>query len=159
MNKLKVLIVDDDPLFRKALTHYIHQDEDLIVTEETSEMDTALRAVSKSKPDIALVDILGFEGEEGGIQVIRKLKALYEGLPILAISSHESSLYAGTALDAGAKGYLMKQEAAEKVGKVIRQIMNGEVYVSGEVGSKIIRRHKKSEIELKQYKLNLAPPR
>ena len=154
-DKIKVLIVDDDPLFRKALTKYIHQNEDLTVIGEANDLRTALHAVSKSKPDIVLIDILGFEGNEGGIQIIKKIKVQYKTLPLLAISFHDSSLYAETALDAGARGYLMKGEAAEKIGKVIGQTMGGEIYVSGESGSKIIMRHMKSKLELKQYKLNL----
>lgn len=144
--KLKVLIVDDDPLFRKALTKYIHQNNDLIVIGEASEMESALKALSNLKIDIALIDILGFEGEQGGIQMIREIKTRYKELPILAISSHESSLFAESALQAGAKGFLMKQEAADKIGNVIRQILNGEMYVSGETGAKIIRHHLKNAI-------------
>ncbi len=131
-DKIKILIVDDDPLMRQALTKYIHQHEDLIVSGEASEMDTALLALSKSKPDIALIDIMGFEGEEGGIQIIREIKAQYKELPVLAISSHDASFFAGRALQAGARGFLMKQEAAEKIGNAVRQIINGGIYVSGD---------------------------
>lgn len=154
--KIKVLIVDDDPLYRKALTEYIHLNDGMMVIGEASEMQTALHALSKVKMDIALIDILGFEGEEGGIQMIREIHARRKDLPLLAISSHESSLFAGRALRAGAKGYLMKHEAALKLGTVIRQIMRGEAYVSGAGGAKIIRDYLNSATEVTQYKLNFA---
>ena len=159
-DKIKVFIVDDDPLMRQALAQYIHSYEDMTVVGEASEMKTALRAMSKLKPDIALIDILGFEGEEGGIQMIRGIKAERKELPLLAISSHDSTLFAVSALQAGANGYLMKQEASVKIGIVIRQIMNGEMYVSGAADEKLIRRHMKnssSKTEANQYKLNLTP--
>ncbi len=136
-DKIKILIVDDDPLMRQVLTKYICQHEDLAVIEEASEVKAAMQALSQSKIDIALIDILGFEGEEGGIQMIREIKARYKELSILAISSHDSSFFAERALQAGAKGFLMKQEAADKIGKVIRQIINGGTYVSGRPAQKL----------------------
>ena len=130
--KLKVLIVDDDPLIRKALGEYMRLDDGLKVVGEAGDLSAALQAIAKCIPDVVLVDILGFEAKDGGIGVIREIRTKHRGLPILAMSSQDSSFYAETALEAGANGYLMKQEAAENIGKVIRQIMRGERYVSAQ---------------------------
>ncbi len=157
-DKLKVLIVDDDPLFRAALTKYIDQNEDLTVVAETSERIAALRLAAKLKPDIVLVDILGFEGAEGGIQVIREIKEQCPELPVLAMSSQDASLYAQCALDAGAGGYLMKQESASQIGRVIHLTVKCERYVSDEKKLLTFGRRLKSIAaarELKQYKLAL----
>jgi DNA-binding NarL/FixJ family response regulator len=132
--KISILIVDDDPLMRKALRYYLQREDDFEVCAEADDSATAISAVAKWEPDCVLVDILGFPEPEGGLQIIKRIKARHKDLPVLAVSSYDASIYAAEALKAGANGYLMKEEAGQKLAEVIQKILVGETYVSGEVG-------------------------
>ncbi len=77
--------------------------------------------------------------ETSGIELIKDINVQYPDLPVLALSMHDESLYAERALRAGAKGYIMKDEATEKVITAIRKILNGEIYVSDKMATKMVR--------------------
>jgi DNA-binding NarL/FixJ family response regulator len=78
--------------------------------------------------------------ETSGIELIKDINVQYPNLPVLALSMHDESLYAERALRAGAKGYIMKAEATEKVITAIRKILNGEIYVSEKMAAKMVRK-------------------
>ena len=131
-----VLIVDDHPLVRRGLVQLIEQEAGLRVCGEAADVADALDAAAKLKPDIVIVDV-SLKGRDG-IELVKILKGLYPKLPVLVLSMHDESLYAERSLRAGAKGYVMKTEAPEKVALAIRQILGGKIYVSGEVASGIL---------------------
>src|SRR5581483_5864055 len=79
--------------------------------------------LEQCKPDMAIIDIT--LGNNNGIDLLKQIKAIDEDLPVLIISMHNESLYAERALRGGAKGYVMKQEAPDKIRTAIRQILKG----------------------------------
>jgi DNA-binding NarL/FixJ family response regulator len=143
--KHTILVVDDHPIVRRGLSQLINQEPDLIVCGEAENAASALDFLKKSRPDLAIVDI-SLQGVDG-IELIKTIKARYEGPPVLVVSMHDESLFAERALRVGARGYIMKQEAIEKMMEAIRKVLKGEIYVSEKVSARIVRRfiHGKEE--------------
>jgi len=123
-----VFIVDDHELLRQGLVQLIEHEPDLSVCGEAEEAAAALRLISKTSPDIVIVDLSLKEGD--GIELIKAIKAEQRDLPILVLTMHDEPFYAERALRAGALGYLTKQEAGEKVLIAIRRLLRGEFYLS-----------------------------
>ena len=123
-----MFIVDDHPIVRQGLKLLIDQEPDLTVCGEAENADAVLPAIRALKPAIAVIDLS--LGHDSGIELIKNIKLQHPALPLLVLSMHDESLYAERALRAGAKGYIMKQEAPEKVITAIRQVLQGNIYVS-----------------------------
>ena len=135
-NKYRVLLVDDHPILRKGLAELINQEPDLLVCGEAEEAPKAFEAVGVLNPDVAVVDISLKGGN--GLELIKNIKIDNAELPILVLSMHDEGLYAERALRAGAKGYIMKQEATENMLLAIRRVLKGEIYVSEKMGAKML---------------------
>ena len=78
--------------------------------------------------------------ETSGMDLIKDIKVRHPKLPVLTLSMHDESLYAERALRAGARGYVMKAEATEKVVTAIRKILEGQIYVSDVMAAKMVRK-------------------
>jgi DNA-binding NarL/FixJ family response regulator len=136
--KNRIFIVDDHPIVRKGLTQLINQEPDLTVCGEAENAEIALEFLKKVKPDLTIVDI-SLRGIDG-IELTKLIRARFENIPVLVVSMHDESLYAERALRAGARGYIMKQEAIEKMMEAIRKVLRGELYVSERVSANIVKR-------------------
>jgi len=136
--KTKIIIVDDHPIIRKGLSDLINQEKDLAVCGQAEDAHEGLQAIKTLNPDMVVVDIS--LKETSGIELIKDIKTQYPNLPVLALSMHDESLYAERALRAGAKGYIMKAEATEKVITAIHKVMSGELYVSDRMAAKMVRK-------------------
>jgi len=134
----RIFIVDDHPIVRKGLAQLINQEPDMVVCGEAENAQNALELLKRIRPDLAIVDI-SLQGIDG-IELIKKIKDRDINLPILVVSMHDESLFAERALKVGAKGYIMKQEAIEKMMEAIRKVINGEVYVSERVSATIVKK-------------------
>lgn len=132
----RLLIVDDHPLFRHGLSDLINAESDLETCGEADSAPLALDAIRRLTPDLAIVDI-SLKGTNG-IELVKSIKAEHPKLPILVLSMHDESLYAVRALRAGARGYVMKQEAMERVMTAIRDVLKGAVYVSPAMSERLI---------------------
>ncbi|MBA4148617.1 MAG: response regulator transcription factor [Verrucomicrobia bacterium] len=134
--KYKILLVDDHPILRQGLAQMINEEKDLIVCGQFEEASKALDAVIALKPDAAIVDI-SLKGSSG-IELLKNIKVQYPKLLVLVLSMHDESLYAERALRAGASGYIMKQEATDQVLVALRKVLNGEIYLSEKMSSKLM---------------------
>jgi len=134
--KRTVLIVDDDPSVRQGLAMLINQEQDLVVCGQAEDAHEAMRAVRESEPDMVIVDIS--LKETSGVELIKDLQVQHPDLPILTLSMHDEAVYGERALRAGARGYIMKQEATEKVVTAIRRVLEGEIYVSDGMAAKMV---------------------
>ena len=135
-DKRTVLIVDDHPIVRQGLAQLINQEKDLEVCGQAGDAHEALQAIRQFHPDMVIVDI-GL-GDTSGVELIKDLKVQYPDLPVLTLSMYDEAVYGERALRAGAKGYVMKQEATEKVVTAIRHVLAGEVYVSSGMAAKMV---------------------
>ena len=131
-----VLIVDDHPIVRQGLAQLIDQETDLQVCGQAEDAHEAMQAIRTLHPDMVIVDIS--LKSTSGIELIKDLKVQHPDLPVLTLSMHDEAVYGERALRAGAKGYIMKQEATEKVVTAIRRVLAGEVYVSDGMAAQMV---------------------
>jgi DNA-binding NarL/FixJ family response regulator len=128
--------VDDHPLLRQGLALLINREQDLMVCGEAEEAQAAVRAIAEKKPDILIADI-SLNGPDG-LDLLKNIRMLYPDLPVLILSMHDESIYAERALRARANGYIMKQEATEKVLVAVRRILSGDMYLSDRMANKLL---------------------
>ncbi len=134
--KYQILIVDDHPIVRQGLAQLIDQEEDLHICGQAEDAHQAMRAIRELQPDLVIVDVT--LRTTSGIDLIKDIKIQYPEVPVLTLSMHDEALYAERALRAGAKGYIMKQEATEEVVTAIRRVLAGTVYVSQGMAAKMV---------------------
>ena len=138
-DRARIFIVDDHPIVRHGLRELINQQHDFIVCGEAENASAALEMIPELDPDLVIVDI-SLEGMSG-LELIKTLKIRCIGLPILVVSMHDENLYAERSLRAGARGYIMKEEATEKVIQAIRKVCSGEIYLSEHQSNKLLQRY------------------
>ncbi len=133
---IKVFLVEDHPIFRLGLRELIEQELDLQVCGEAENIGTAWEKISRTPPDLAIIDI-SLAGRSG-LELVKQLKDELPDLPTLVLSMHEEALYAERALQAGARGYIMKHETSDLIVDAIRRVCRGEVYLSEKMTSNIL---------------------
>ncbi len=134
--KSRVFLVDDHPIVRQGLALLINGETDLMVCGEADGGFAALQAIAEIRPDLLVLDI-SLSGPDG-IDLLKTIRIKEPALPVLILSMHDESTYAERAIRAGANGYIMKQEATEKVLTAIRRIIRGEIYMSERLASRIL---------------------
>lgn len=134
--KKMVLVVDDHPLMRQGLSLLINQQQDMQVCAEAEEAQAAMQALAQKKPDIVILDI-SLNGPDG-LELLKSIRVSHPDLPVLILSMHDEAIYAERALRARANGYIMKQEATEKVLVAMRRILNGDIYLSDRMQNKML---------------------
>ena len=139
VKKKTVFIVDDHPLLRQGLALLINREQDLAVCGEAAEAQTAMKEIAAQRPDILIADI-SLNGPDG-LDLLKNLRGLYPNLPVLILSMHDESIYAERALRARANGYIMKQEATEKVLVAVRRILGGDIYLSDRMANKLLHQY------------------
>jgi DNA-binding NarL/FixJ family response regulator len=127
-SKTRILIVDDHSIVRRGLIQLINQESDLAVCAEAENAEEALEAVTRQQVDLAVVDI-SLTGTNG-IKLTTKIKEQCPHLPVLILTMHDEARYAESAFQAGATGYVTKQEAAETIITAIRLVLRGQHYLS-----------------------------
>src|SRR5271170_4326204 len=138
MHKSTVFIVDDHPIVRQGLALLINREPDLKVCGDAEEAGSALPRIDELKPDLVVVDI-SLNGPDG-LDLLKSLRLRRPNLPVLILSMLDESIYAERALRDGASGYIMKQEATERVLVAIRRILGGEIYISDRMANRMLHR-------------------
>jgi DNA-binding NarL/FixJ family response regulator len=149
--KYRVLLVDDHPIVRQGLALLIDREADLSVCGEAEGAHSAFHAIRTLQPDIVVLDI-SLSGPDG-LDVLKEIRVKSTSLPVLILSMHDESIYAERAMRAGANGYIMKQEATEKVLIAIRRILQGEVYLSDRLTSSMLRQYARGNTPTKSSPL------
>lgn len=126
--KARVLLLEDHPIVRQGLAQLINDEPDLLICGQADDTQSAMELVRQESPDIAIVDIS--LKDRSGLDVIKDLHEIKPDLAVLVLSMHDEKLQAERALRAGARGYIMKQEATDKVLTAIRRVLAGEIYLS-----------------------------
>ena len=133
-----MFLVDDHPIVRQGLAQLVNSEPDLIVCGQGEEAYQSLRAIREAKPDLCLLDVSLKDSD--GIELLKELQAQLPDMPVVMLSMHDESLYAERALRAGARGYIMKQEAPPIMLAAIRKVLSGEVHVSDKMGARLLQR-------------------
>jgi DNA-binding NarL/FixJ family response regulator len=144
--RIRIFLVDDHPLMRQGMKTLIEQHPRFEVCGEADSAPRALDLAGKLQPDLAIVDIT--LKSTNGIELTKGLRSQIPAMQVLIISMHDEDVYAERALRAGAMGYLMKQEASEKVIAALDQILRGEIYLSESVKGKMLHRYVKHRADV-----------
>lgn len=126
--KIKILVVDDHPVVRNGLALLIDCEADMVVVARAGTMVQALLDVKKHPIDLAIVDML--LKQTTGIQVTRQIKSLRPNLVVLIFSMSDDKHHIQQAFEAGATGYMTKDEISESIIDAIRQVLDGKSYLS-----------------------------
>ncbi len=131
-----ILLVDDHAVVRFGISQLINRQTDMMICGEEEDASKALSSIAVLKPDLVIADIS--LKDSSGLELMRNIQAQYPGLPVLVMSVHDESIYAEIAFRAGAAGYLMKEEALEKILTAVRRVLSGAIYVSEALGAKML---------------------
>lgn len=132
----RLLIVDDHPIFRHGISQLIGQLPEVTICGQAENASGALEAMRRLQPEVVVLDV-SMPGTNG-IELIKLILAEQPRILILVLSIYDESLYALRALRAGAKGYVMKQQAMENVLDALRKVIGGGIYVSPQLSEKLV---------------------
>jgi len=133
--KIRILIVDDHPLFRRGARLTISDASDMEVAGEAGSGPEALALIEKNEYDVVLLDI-SMPGTNG-LEVLDQLKARYPRLPVLMMSFYPEEEYAVRCLRGGAAGYLTKQGPPNELIAAVRKVFRGGKYVTASLAERL----------------------
>jgi DNA-binding NarL/FixJ family response regulator len=136
--KRRVLMVDAHARVRRGVSALINNEPDLSVCAEAATQRAALEAIASADPDLVIAD-LSFE-DGACLDFVKEVRLRHPDLPLLLVSIHVASIYAECAFQAGASGYVTKQELNDTLLIAIRRVLDGEQYLSPQVRSGRARR-------------------
>jgi DNA-binding NarL/FixJ family response regulator len=135
--KARIFIVDDHELIRRGLRGLVNSAADMQACGEAGTAAQAMRLIPECSPDLSVVDLTLPDGN--GIELIKRLRARDPAMRILVSSMHDEELFAERVLQAGAMGYINKQETAERILDAIRRILKGKVFLSPRMSERLLR--------------------
>ncbi len=127
----RILIVDDHPVVRLGMRRLIESHPGLSVVIEADTAEQAVLAGTSTNLDLAIVDLSLKTGS--GLELIQTLRAAAPTLSVLVLSIHDEVLFAERCVRAGARGYIMKQEAVDNLITAIEHVLAGGIFVSQRV--------------------------
>jgi two-component system, NarL family, nitrate/nitrite response regulator NarL len=131
----RIFLVDDEPLVRRGLRLLVSCEPRLAVCGEASGVDEALRKIPALRPDLAVID-LTLNGRDG-TGLIRRLHHEFPALRILVFSLHDELELVTKALQAGARGYVNKEEGADTIVEAIGRLAQGGRYLSQKITARL----------------------
>jgi DNA-binding NarL/FixJ family response regulator len=132
------MIVDDHPIVRQGLAQLIAEQDDLEICGQAEDGAKALAVVKGLKPDVVVVDLS--LPDRSGLELVKELHETWPGLALLVLSMHDEAVHAERAIRAGARGYIMKHEATDRVLTAIRRVLAGQVYLSEAMSAQVLNR-------------------
>jgi two-component system invasion response regulator UvrY len=132
---IKILIADDHLIVRDGLKKILKEEKDIEIVGEASNHQGVLSMLSKSIPDLVLLDI-SMPGRSG-LDTLKEIKSLYPKLKVLILSMHPEDRYAVRTIKGGAWGYVSKESAAEELVDAIHKVHDGNKYMSSTLAGKV----------------------
>jgi DNA-binding NarL/FixJ family response regulator len=136
MDKVKLFLVDDHKIFREGLKHLIEVEEVGTVIAEAGNGQEFLTKLEDATPDIVLMDIS--MPQMNGIEATQLARDKYPDLKVLALSMHGDEEYYYKMIEAGVKGFLLKDSGIKEIERAIYAVLDGESYFSNELLRQII---------------------
>ena len=126
MRAIQVLVVDDHPIVRHGLKQLLSQEPDIEVCGEAESMARGLELVGATQPDVALIDLALGDGD--GMELIGQVRRRWGDVKMIVVSTCNAQTHAPLALEAGARGFVNKHEALDRIVEAIRCVVDGEIY-------------------------------
>lgn len=137
----RVLLVDDHQIVRQGLCLMLRGHEDLIVVGDSDTAETAWPLIESLRPDVVVLDV-ELPGENG-LALARRIQAQQPEVRVVILTGHAEARMVDEALLAGVAGYLLKLNAATELLTAIRTVRTGQVHLSPEVSSVLVREHRR----------------
>jgi DNA-binding NarL/FixJ family response regulator len=137
---IRILLVDDHPVVRAGLRALIDGQDDLSVVGEADSLDAALAAVRSEGPDVVLMDLSLGSASVGGAEITARLRELAQPPEVLVLTTYDTESDILRALDAGARGYLLKDAPPAELFAGIRATARGETVLAPAVAATLVRR-------------------
>ena len=141
--EIKVLIVDDHPLFRSGLRQVVESDSRFKLIGETGDGETALRMIQEKKPDVAVLDV-NMPGLTG-LEIAGRLQNKRPPVNLIILTMHKEEEIFNRAVDLGVKGFVLKENAVDEILKAIAAVAEGEHYLSSSISGYLVRRRSRAE--------------
>jgi two-component system, NarL family, response regulator len=141
---IQVLIADDHAIFRQGLATIISRDSDMKVIAQAENGQQAIDLFREHQPDVTLMDLR--MPEVNGVEAIGAIHAEFKSARIIVLTTYDSDedIYRG--LQAGAKGYLLKETEPDELLNAIRTVYQGQQYIPPDVGAKLVQRLRNPEL-------------
>ncbi len=132
---IKIIIADDHTIVRRGLKQILAGTPDMVVTGEANNSLELMDQLKENEFDLLILDIT--MPDMSGLDVLKKIKEMYSGLPVLILSMHPEEEFAIESIRKGASGYVTKESAPEELINAVRQIYAGRKYVSPSLAEKL----------------------
>lgn len=132
----RIVLIDDHPIMRHGLAQLIRAEDGLDVIGEAGTAREGLEVVGKLRPDLAVVDLT--LPDKNGLELVKDIRAMHPSTQCIVLSMHDETLYGERALRAGARGYVMKEAAADHLVTAIHKVLGGALYVSESLNARML---------------------
>ena len=143
MSEIRVLIVDDDPLVRSALSHFVSRGSDVTVIGQAESGREALEFLEHDRPDVVMMDVQ--MPEMNGIEATAAIAERWPEVRVLAVTTLDGSDTVLPMLSAGASGYLLKDSSAESILAGVREVHSGASSLSPRIASLLVKHVRSTE--------------
>jgi len=140
--RIKVIIVEDHPIFREGLRHVINRDPSILVVAEASDGVEGLRLARQLLPDVALLDI-DLPGATG-LDIAREINDAQLSVGLVILTMHNEENMFNAAMDCGVKGYVLKENAPGDIVACIKSVSEGQYYLTASISGYLVRRNSRA---------------
>jgi DNA-binding NarL/FixJ family response regulator len=141
--KIRVLIVDDHPLFRQGLRQVVAGDPRFELVAEAGDGDAALRLIQEKKPDVAVLDVN--LPALSGLEVAGKLRGKRLPTRIIILTTYKEEETFNRAMDLGIRGFVLKENAVQDILDGIAAVAGGHHYISPSISGYLVQRRTRAE--------------
>jgi DNA-binding NarL/FixJ family response regulator len=141
--RLKILIADDHPIFRRGLCDVLATDAGLEIAGQAANGEEALKLVEELRPDIAILDV--HMPKLTGLQAARKLVERKSAVKLVLLTMHEDEDLLNEALNLGIHAYVLKENAVEDLVRAVHAVAGGKSFISASLSGMLLRRRNQRE--------------
>lgn len=137
MKKISIFLADDHVILREGLKHILMEDNAIEIIGEAGDGREALEKIDKLKPDIAILDIS--MPTLSGLEAARVIRKYNKTIKLLILTRHDNEEYVHQAIKNGINGFILKDSAGDDLLKAIRDVINGNIYLSPKIVTNIVK--------------------
>jgi DNA-binding NarL/FixJ family response regulator len=126
---IRIIIAEDHTLIREALSNFLRQQEDMEIVGQAADGATAMDLAARLQPDVIIMDI-SMPPVLSGLEATRWISLTWPQVKVIALSMHADPQYVAGMLQAGARGYLLKDADFDELLAAVRTVAAGQTYVS-----------------------------